>query len=120
MDEEEEKDEGDELEVKSGPTSNSINSASNLPPSDSPRRDQGIVSDSESSPHYRNGDEPEPIDLTHLNVEASMMCLASKVRSICGKANSPTLSARTFRFKELDSMKRTVKGWQGCQASNQG
>ena len=35
------------------------------------------------------------------------------MRSICGKANSPTLSARTFRFKELDSMKRTAKGWQG-------
>ena len=30
----------DELEVKSGPTTNSVNSASNLPPSDSPRRDQ--------------------------------------------------------------------------------
>ena len=28
---------------------------------------------------HRNGDEPEPIDLTHLNIEASMMCLASKV-----------------------------------------
>ena len=49
------------------------------------------------------GDEPEPIELTHLNVEAAMMCLASKVRLLCGKANSPTLSARTFRFKELDS-----------------
>ena len=34
---EEEKEEGDELEVKSGPTTNP---ASNLPPSDSPRRDQ--------------------------------------------------------------------------------
>ena len=48
--------------------------------------------------HYRNGDEPEPIDLTHLNVEAAMMCLASKVRVLCGKANSPTLCARTFRL----------------------
>jgi hypothetical protein len=28
----------------------------------------------------RSGEEPEPIDLTHLNIEASMMCLASKVR----------------------------------------
>jgi hypothetical protein len=28
----------------------------------------------------RNGEEPEPIDLTHLNIEASIMCLASKVR----------------------------------------
>ena len=32
--------------------------------------------------HNRNGDEPEPIDLTHLNIEASMMCLASKVMII--------------------------------------
>jgi len=72
------------------------------------KADQGIVLDNESSPHYRSGDEPEPIDLTHLNIEASMMCLASKVRSVCGKANSPTLSNRTFRFKELDSLKRTT------------
>jgi len=70
--------------------------------------DHGIVSDNETSPHYRSGDEPEPIDLTHLNIEASMMCLASKVRSVCGKANSPTLSNRTFRFKELDSLKKTI------------
>jgi len=52
--------------------------------------------------HYRAGDEPEPIDLTHLNVEAAMMCLASKVRVLCGRANSPTLCSRTFRFRELD------------------
>jgi len=70
--------------------------------------DHGIVSDNDSSsPHYHSGDEPEPVDLTHLNIEASMMCLASKVRSICGKANSPTLSNRTFRFKELDSLKKS-------------
>ena len=35
------------------------------------------------------------------------MCLASKVRTICGKAHSPTLSNRTFRFKELDCKKKT-------------
>ena len=49
----------------------------------------------------RSGDEPEPIDLTHLNIEASMMCLASKTRTICGKADSPTLSNRTFRYQYL-------------------
>ena len=38
--EEEEEDKGDELEVKSGATTNSVNAASNLPPGDSPRRDQ--------------------------------------------------------------------------------
>ena len=36
--------------------------------------------------HNRNGDEPEPIDLTHLNIEASMMCLASKVMIIVMEA----------------------------------
>ena len=35
------------------------------------------------------------------------MCLASKVRAICGGADSPTLSNRTFRFKELESLKRS-------------
>ena len=59
-----------------------------------------MCAESDSSPHYRNGDEPEPIELTFLNVEAAMMSLASKVRSLCGKADSPTLSHRTFRFKE--------------------
>ncbi len=53
--------------------------------------------------HYRAGDEPEPIELTHLNVEAAMMCLASKVRVLCGRADSPTLCSRTFRFKELEN-----------------
>ena len=64
--------------------------------------DQGIVCDTGTGLHYKAGDEPEPIDLTHLNIEAAMMCLASKIRLLCGKANSPTLSSRTFRFKELD------------------
>ena len=57
----------------------------------------GCVGNGSETLHYRNGDEPEPIDLTHLNVEAAMMCLASKVRVLCGKADSPTLCARTFR-----------------------
>jgi len=70
------------------------------------KADNGIISDNEASSHYRSGDEPEPIDLTHLNVEASMMSLASKIRVLCGKANSPTLSNRTFRFRELDSSKK--------------
>ena len=67
------------------------------------KEDQGIIHDSPSGLHYRAGDEPEPIDLTHLNIEAAMMCLASKVRLICGKSDSPSLSSRTFRFKEVDS-----------------
>ncbi len=34
------------------------------------------------------------------------MCLASKVRVLCGRADSPTLSSRTFRFRELDATAR--------------
>ena len=41
------------------------------------------------SPHYKLGDEPEPIDLTHLNIEAAMLCLASKVRSLAGPSPAP-------------------------------
>ena len=67
------------------------------------KEDQGIYHDSPSGLHYRAGDEPEPIDLTHLNIEAAMMCLASKVRLVSGRAESPNMSSRTFRFKEVDS-----------------
>ena len=67
------------------------------------KEDQGIMHDSPSGLHYRAGDEPEPIDLTRLNIEAAMMCLASKVRLICGKSESPSMSSRTFRFKEVGS-----------------
>lgn len=83
---------------------------SEAPPAQTQKQntDQGIVSDTATGLHYKAGDEPEPIDLTHLNIEAAMMCLASKVRLLCGKANSPTLSSRTFRFKELDA-KRSLK-----------
>ena len=41
--------------------------------------DQEIVADNDISPHYKLGDEHEPIDLTHLNIEAAILCLASKV-----------------------------------------
>ena len=78
----------------------------NVSPNDSEKRkkeDQGIMQDSPSGLHYRAGDEPEPIDLTRLNIEAAMMCLASKVRLICGKSDSPSMSSRTFRFKEVES-----------------
>ncbi|XP_059080345.1 inositol polyphosphate-4-phosphatase type I A-like isoform X1 [Tigriopus californicus] len=74
------------------------------------QNDQNLTSDSPSGLHYRSGDEPEPIDLTHLNIEAAMMCLASKIRMLCGKANSPTLSSRTFRFKELDMARQKKLG----------
>ncbi|QQP37923.1 Type I inositol3_4bisphosphate 4phosphatase-like [Caligus rogercresseyi] len=37
-----------------------------------------------------------------------MMCLASKIRVLCGKVDSPTLSSRTFRFKELDANRKAI------------
>ena len=78
--------------------------------------DQNIVNDVISGLHYKAGDEPEPIDLTHLNIEAAMMCLAPKVRLLSGKANSPTLSSRTFRFKELEAKRN---GNQNKESGNE-
>ena len=95
-------------EEATGETSNSKHDTLNLSPEmkDSEKKtkdDQGFMHDSPSGLHYRAGDEPEPIDLTRLNIEAAMMCLASKVRLISGKSDSPSMSSRTFRFKEVDS-----------------
>ena len=47
------------------------------------------TSDSPHGLHYRSGDEPEPIELTHLNVEAAMMCLASKVSVTVSRITQP-------------------------------
>ena len=66
-------------------------------PKENDEKAQEEVTDSPSDLHYRAGDEPEPMDLTHLNIEAAMMCLASKVRLLCGRADSPSLQNRTFR-----------------------
>lgn len=38
-----------------------------------------VMSSSPSANYYQPNDEPEPWDLTQLNVEASVMCLVSKV-----------------------------------------
>ena len=64
---------------------------SNNPPeesSQSAKLDPGIVPDHEDSPHYKLGDEPEPLDLTHLNIEAAILCLSSKVRVMSGARSS--------------------------------
>ena len=63
----------------------------NNPPeesSQSAKIDPGIVPDHEDSPHYKLGDEPEPLDLTHLNIEAAILCLSSKVRVMSGARSS--------------------------------
>ena len=81
--------------------------------------DPGQSGDRETaSPHYalQSGDEPEPIDLTFLNIEAAMMCLASKVRAVSGKADSPSLVGRTFRLKELDSSGQPSQPFSNCDS----
>ena len=66
-------------------------------PRENDEKAQEEVTDSPSGLHYKAGDEPEPMDLTHLNIEAAMMCLAGRVRLLCGEAGSPSLKNRTFR-----------------------
>lgn len=44
--------------------------------------------------YYRPTEEPEPLDLTQLNVEASVMCLASKIKFLCGRCGSPAIRLR--------------------------
>ena len=54
----------------------------------------------DTSPHYNlTNDEPEPIELTHLNMEAAILCLNSKVKSVTGKLSSPN------HDKDMDSEK---------------
>lgn len=50
---------------------------------------------SPSANYYKPTDEPEPWDLTQLNIEASVMCLVSKIKFLCGKCSSPAVRLRT-------------------------
>lgn len=52
------------------------------------------MSSSPSANYYRPTEEPEPLDLTQLNIEASMMCLVSKVKFLCGRCGSPAVRLR--------------------------
>lgn len=54
-----------------------------------------------SSDYYRPTEEPEPLDLTQLNVEASVMCLVSKVKFLCGRCGSPAVRLRQPRNASL-------------------
>jgi inositol polyphosphate-4-phosphatase len=49
---------------------------------------------SPSANYYKPTDEPEPWDLTQLNIEASVMCLVSKVKFLCGRCSSPAVRIR--------------------------
>lgn len=53
-----------------------------------------MMSSSPSANYYRPTEEPEPLDLTQLNIEASVMCLVSKVKFLCGRCGSPAVRLR--------------------------
>lgn len=56
--------------------------------------DQRMMSSSPSANYYRPTEEPEPLDLTQLNIEASVMCLVSKIKFLCGRCGSPAVRLR--------------------------
>ncbi|XP_036318753.1 inositol polyphosphate-4-phosphatase type I A isoform X2 [Rhagoletis pomonella] len=56
--------------------------------------DTKIMSSSPSANYYRPTEEPEPLDLTQLNIEASVMCLVSKIKFLCGRCGSPAIRLR--------------------------
>lgn len=57
--------------------------------------DTHAMCSSPSANYYKPTDEPEPWDLTQLNIEASVMCLVSKVKFLCGRCNSPSIRLRS-------------------------
>ncbi|XP_046680485.1 type II inositol 3,4-bisphosphate 4-phosphatase isoform X2 [Homalodisca vitripennis] len=77
----------------------SLPSMSNGFDSDVGRRflDTHAMSSSPSANYYKPTDEPEPWDLTQLNIEASVMCLVSKVKFLCGRCGSPAVRLRSQR-----------------------
>ncbi len=56
--------------------------------------DTHAMCSSPSANYYKPTDEPEPWDLTQLNIEASVLCLVSKVKFLCGKCGSPAVRLR--------------------------
>lgn len=68
--------------------------------------DTKMMSSSPSANYYRPTEEPEPLDLTQLNIEASVMCLVSKVKFLCGRCGSPAIRLRHPK----NSMKRSGFG----------
>ncbi|XP_075157465.1 inositol polyphosphate-4-phosphatase type I A [Haematobia irritans] len=56
--------------------------------------DTKMMSTSPSANYYRPTEEPEPLDLTQLNIEASVMCLVSKIKFLCGRTGSPAIRLR--------------------------
>lgn len=73
--------------------------------------DTHAMCSSPSANYYKPTDEPEPWDLTQLNIEASVMCLVSKVKFLCGKCNSPAVRLRSQRtiVRSQNSFKKDPK-----------
>ncbi|XP_014208606.1 type I inositol 3,4-bisphosphate 4-phosphatase isoform X3 [Copidosoma floridanum] len=67
---------------------------------------------SPSANYYKPTDEPEPWDLTQLNIEASVMCLVSKVKFLCGRCSSPAV-----RLRNKNGMDRN-QTLKGCLVNN--
>ncbi|XP_065160190.1 inositol polyphosphate-4-phosphatase type I A-like isoform X2 [Atheta coriaria] len=62
--------------------------------------DTHVMCSSPSANYYKPTDEPEPWDLTQLNIEASVMCLVSKVKFLCGRCGSPAVRLRQNQTKK--------------------
>ena len=69
---------------------------------------------SPSANYYKPTDEPEPWDLTQLNIEASVMCLVSKVKFLCGRCSSPAVRLRN---KNVVGRSHSLRG---CISSSRG
>lgn len=50
--------------------------------------------DKEREEFYRPSEEPPPFELIQLNLEASVMCLVSKLKLHCGRIGSPAVRIR--------------------------
>lgn len=70
--------------------------------------DTTVMCNSPSANYYKPTDEPEPWDITQLNIEASVMCLVSKVKFLCGRCGSPAVR-----------LKQNVKGFKKAVITDQ-
>uniref|UniRef100_A0A182S6S9 phosphatidylinositol-3,4-bisphosphate 4-phosphatase n=1 Tax=Anopheles maculatus TaxID=74869 RepID=A0A182S6S9_9DIPT len=68
--------------------------------------DTKVMSSSPSANYYRPTEEPEPLDLTQLNIEASVMCLVSKVKFLCGRCGSPAVRLRQPKGGPIGALQR--------------
>ncbi|XP_050079267.1 inositol polyphosphate-4-phosphatase type I A isoform X2 [Anopheles maculipalpis] len=77
--------------------------------------DTKVMSSSPSANYYRPTEEPEPLDLTQLNIEASVMCLVSKVKFLCGRCGSPAVRLRQPKGGSIGTLQRPPSGIETLQ-----